>query len=58
MNKETPQLHCGMIAVVGRANVGKSTLINAVMEEKVSIVSSVAQTTRNLIRSILTEPRG
>ncbi|NCC53151.1 MAG: GTPase Era, partial [Spartobacteria bacterium] len=33
-------------------------LINAVMEEKVSIVSSVAQTTRNLIRSILTEPRG
>lgn len=47
-----------MVAVVGRANVGKSTLLNQVLGEKVSIVSPVAQTTRNLIRSILTEPRG
>jgi GTP-binding protein Era len=47
-----------MVAVVGRANVGKSTLLNRILEEKVSIVSPVAQTTRNLIRSILTEPRG
>ena len=47
-----------MVAVVGRANVGKSTLINAILEEKVSIVSPVAQTTRNVIRGILTEPRG
>lgn len=53
----TPQ-RCGIAALVGRANVGKSTLINALLEEKVSIVSSVAQTTRTLIRGILTEPRG
>ena len=51
-------MNCGMVSVVGRANVGKSTLINAIMEEKVSIVSPVAQTTRNVIRGILTEPRG
>ena len=49
---------CGIIAIVGRANVGKSTLLNQMLEEKVSIVSDVAQTTRNLIRAILTEPRG
>lgn len=48
----------GMVAVVGRANVGKSTLVNALLGEKVSIVSPVAQTTRNLIRGVLTEPRG
>ncbi len=55
---DNPSLRCGMVAVIGRANVGKSTLVNAVVEEKVSIVSSVAQTTRNLIRAIYTEPRG
>ncbi len=48
----------GMVSVVGRANVGKSTLINCLLGEKVSIVSPVAQTTRNLIRGVLTEPRG
>lgn len=47
-----------MVAVVGRANVGKSTLVNALLGEKVSIVSHVVQTTRNTIRGILTEPRG
>lgn len=48
----------GMVALVGRANSGKSTLLNRFLGEKVSIVSPVAQTTRNLIRGILTEPRG
>ena len=47
-----------LIAIIGRANVGKSSLINAILEEKVSIVSPVAQTTRNVVRGILTEPRG
>jgi GTP-binding protein Era len=48
----------GIVAIIGRANVGKSSLLNAVLGEKVSIVTPVAQTTRNIIRGILTEPRG
>jgi GTPase len=48
----------GIIAVVGRTNVGKSTLLNALLGEKVSIVSDTVQTTRNVIRAILTEERG
>lgn len=57
--EELPQLpHVGMVAVVGRANVGKSSLANAILGEKLSIVSPVAQTTRNIIRGILTDERG
>jgi GTP-binding protein Era len=48
----------GIIAIVGRTNVGKSTLVNHLLGEKVSIVSDTVQTTRNLIRAILTEERG
>lgn len=54
----TEQGHCGIVAIVGRANVGKSTVLNALVGEKVSIVSPVVQTTRNLIRAILSESRG
>ncbi len=56
--QENPELRCGMVAVVGRANVGKSTLVNRILGEKISIVTPVAQTTRNLVRGMLTEPRG
>lgn len=57
-SSNNPKTKCGRVAIIGRPNVGKSTLLNFLIGEKLASISPKPQMTRDVIRGILTIPNG